>query len=194
MSFSSKPMLWRGGPDGLDSARERLRHRWGAFVAFGVLVALLGLAALVLVFSATIASVLIIAVFMILAGGAEVVMGFSAQNWGRFFLWIIAGLAYIVVGAFALAQPLIAALFFTFVLGAAILVIGILRIFLATQLGRGARGPLLLAGIVTALVGIVVLIGWPANSFFVLGTLLGVDLLFWGVAAIFFGLRLRQIA
>ena len=194
MSFPTSPPEWRGDPRSLGHALERLRHHWGIFVAFGVLVALLGLIALTLVFSATIASVFMIAIFMIIAGGAEVVMGFSTRHWGRSVLWIIAGLAYIVVGAFALAQPIVAALFFTLALGAAILAMGVVRIVLATMLGHGARWPLLFAGIVTAIVGLIILVGWPGNSFFVLGTLLGIDLLFWGIGAILLGLRLRQHA
>jgi uncharacterized membrane protein HdeD (DUF308 family) len=192
MSFWSSLPGRRRGPESLGTAIERLRHHWRIVVAFGVLVALLGLAALILVFSATIASVFTIALFMIIAGGAEVVMGFSAHNWGRSFLWIIAGLAYIVVGALGLAQPIVAAVFFTLALGAAILVTGIVRIYLAAHLGSGARGPLLVAGVVTALVGLVILIGWPRDSFFVLGTLLGIDLLLRGAGTITLGLRLRQ--
>jgi uncharacterized membrane protein HdeD (DUF308 family) len=192
MEFLSSPSGWQHYPARRGDFVERLRHRWPIVVCFGVLVALLGSAALLLVFSATIASVFTIALFMIVAGGAEIVMGFSARSWGRSFLWIVAGLAYVVVGAFALAQPLIAAVIFTLVLGAALLVTGIVRIYLATHFHDGARRPVLLAGAVTALVGLVILIGWPANSFFVIGTLLGIDLLFWGAGAVILGLRLRQ--
>jgi uncharacterized membrane protein HdeD (DUF308 family) len=47
---------------------------------------------------------------------------------------------------------------------------------------------------VTAIVGILILGGWPGNSFFVLGILLGLELVFWSAGRIFFGLRLRQAA
>ena len=59
---------------------------------------------------ATITTVYIIAAFMILTGGSEIVVGVGAKTWGRFFLWIAAGLFYVVAGAFALAQPLHAAI------------------------------------------------------------------------------------
>ena len=170
---------------------ERLRHRWAWFVALGALIAAMGVAALVLVVSATIASVYIVALFMIIAGGGEIVFAFGARSWARFFLWVVAGVAYIVVAAFALAQPLMAAAVFTLLLGAAMFVTGLIRIYVATQLNKDVRTIVLLAGIVTSVVGLIVLIGWPANSFVVLGVLLGLDLLFWGGSWITLGLRMK---
>ncbi len=61
----------------------------------------------------------------------------------------------------------------------------------ARQLNKDVRGIVILAGIVTSLVGLVVLIGWPANSFVVLGVLLGLDLLFWGGSWVTLGLRMK---
>jgi uncharacterized membrane protein HdeD (DUF308 family) len=170
---------------------ERLRDRWAWFVALGVLVAAMGVAALVLVVSATIASVYIVALFMIVAGGGEIVFAFGARSWARFFLWVVAGIAYIVVAAFALAQPLMAAALFTLLLGIAMFVTGLIRIYVGTQLNKDVRAIVILAGIVTSLVGLVVLIGWPANSFVALGVLLGLDLLFWGGSWITLGLRMK---
>lgn len=182
------------GPAGPGTIRDRLRHRWGWFIAIGGLIALLGVAALFLVVSATIASVFAIAIFMIVAGGAEIVMGFNAHNWARFILWIFGGIAYVVVGAFALAQPLMAAAVFTLVLGTAMVAMGVIRIYVGARLGPGARGPGILAGFITMAVGAVIILGWPANSFIVLGLLLGLDLMFWGASWIVLGLRLRASA
>jgi len=181
-------------PDRLGTCVERLRHRWGWFVAIGVLMSFLGFVALLLVVSATIASVYTIAVFMIIAGGAEIAMGLSSQSWGRFFLWVIGGIAYIVVGAFALAQPLMAAAVFTLLLGAAMLATGVIRIYIGTHLGKSVRGSVIFAGIVTAVVGFIIILGWPANSFIVLGLLLGIDLIVWGAGWITLGLRMKAHA
>lgn len=170
---------------------DHLHHGWSWFLGVGILITLLGVTALALVVSATIASVVVIAIFMIVAGGAEILMGFHAHNWCRFFLWIIGGLAYIAVGAFALAQPLMAATVFTLVLGIAMVALGLIRIYIGSHLGPGARRPALLSGLVAAAVGVVIVIGWPTNSFIVLGFLLGLDLMFWGGSWIALGLRLR---
>jgi uncharacterized membrane protein HdeD (DUF308 family) len=173
---------------------ERLRHRWGWFVALGLFAVVFGLAALILVFSATIAAVYAVAIFMIIAGGSEIVVGLGSKTWGRAFLWMIAGLFYIVAGAFALAQPGHAAVILTLMLGIALVATGITRIYIGSHLHTHARTMVIVGGVVTLLVGLLVIMGWPNNSIVILGTLLGVDLLFTGVTWIGFGLRLRHHA
>jgi len=189
MSFSFEPV-----PFPHDRASiQKLRHRWGWIVFFGIVVALFGLAALTLVVSATIASVYMIAIFMILSGGAEIGIGITAGDWTHRFLWVIAGLFYIVAGSFALAQPFVAAAVFTLMLGLVMMTTGLMRIYLGSKLGKSMRGLVMLGGAVTFLVGVLVVIGWPTNSFFILGILLGLDLLFWGSGWIAFGLKLRSM-
>ena len=68
-------------------------------------------------------------------------------------------------------------------------VTGLIRIYVGTHLNKDVRTIVVLAGVVTSLVGLVVLIGWPANSLAILGVLLGLDLLFWGGSWITLGLR-----
>ncbi len=188
MTFSLNPVPFPHDPVAL----HRLHHRWGWIVLFGAVVAFFGLAALVLTVSATIASVFMIAIFMIVAGGGEIAMGVSARDWGHFFLWIIAGLFYIVAGAFALAQPFVAAAVFTLALGIAMLATGFIRIYFGLRLAQGMRGLVIFAGVVSVIVGLLIVFGWPTNSLFILGLLLGLDLLFWGSGWVAFGLRLRK--
>jgi uncharacterized membrane protein HdeD (DUF308 family) len=173
---------------------ERLRHRWGWFVALGGLAVCFGLAALALVISATLFAVYAIALFMIIAGGSEIVVGIGAKTWGRAFLWVVAGIFYIVAGAFALAQPGHAAVILTLMLGVSLVATGIIRVYIGTHLHTHARTMVILGGVVTLIVGLFVVMGWPNKSIVILGTLLGVDLLFTGVTWIGFGLRLRSHA
>jgi uncharacterized membrane protein HdeD (DUF308 family) len=191
--FSDDPAPFQDQPQDVRRAISSLKPRWGRIVALGAVIAGMGVAALILVTSATIASVYTIAIFMILAGGAEIATGLSAKTWGRFFLWIAAGLAYIVAASFALAQPLVAAAFFTLLLGAAMVATGVVRIFLGAHLDAPLGGPVLFAGFLTSCFGVLIIAGWPADSFFVLGILLGLDLLFWGFAWIRLGLCLRNL-
>ena len=171
-----------------------LRHRWGWFVALGVLALLLGAIALGAVVFATITTVYLIAAFMILAGGSEIVIGLGARPWSRSFLLIAAGFFYIVAGAFALAQPIHAAVLFTLMLGSAMLVAGAIRVYIGTHMHSHARTMVIVGGLVTAIVGLLIVLDWPANSVVILGTLLGVDLVFTGCMWIGLGLRLRRHA
>lgn len=182
----------RGTPS-LAEALGRLGDRWGMIVAFGVIMLLLGFMALGLVLSATIATVLVIGGFMIATGVLEIVMAFSAHTWGRFFVWIIAGLLYVAAGVIAVSQPLLAASIFTLMLGAGLVATGIVRIVLAFQLPpEQSKWMVVLSGVITLLVGLAIVAGWPGNSFFILGVFLAVDLMFYGVGWVSFGLALRQ--
>ena len=173
---------------------ERLRHRWGWFVALGALAMVFGILALGMVVTATLTTVILIAIFMVIKGGSEITVGLNAKTWGREILLIAAGLAYIVAGAFALAQPGPAAVAFTLVLGIAMMVAGGIRVWIGAHMHAHARTMVIGGGAVTALIGLLVVVGWPVNSLFILGALLGADLLFTGVMWIGFGLRLRSHA
>jgi uncharacterized membrane protein HdeD (DUF308 family) len=178
----------------LGEASRHLQDRWGWIVAFGILSIILGVVALGLIVSATIASVLVVGIFMIITGGTEIVLGFSARSWGRFFLWIAAGLLYLVAGAFVVSRPLVAAAFFTLLLGVGFLALGVVRLWVAFEMPSGYRTLPMISGLVSALLGILIIAAWPANSLFVLGMLLGIDLIFYGFGWLGFGFALRRIS
>ncbi len=181
-------------PHSLGDLMRRLQPKWGWFVGFGALTALMGLATLLyLVVIGTIASVYMIGVAMILAGGAEISIGLKARTWGWATLWILAGLLYVAAGAFAFARPLEAAAAYTLLIGALLVVTGVARIVAAFRLPSGNKTLVGLAGAITVLLGAMILASWPASGLFTLGTFLGIDLLFYGLSWIAFGMRLKSL-
>ncbi len=192
MSLSETVIPPRLPPD--PAAMERLSHRWGWFLALGALSLVFGSLALIMVLLATVTTVYIVATFMVIAGGAEITVGVGARTWGRSLLMVAAGLTYLVAGAFAFAQPVPAAVLLTLLLGIALLVAGAVRVYVGIHMAGHARTMVMVAGAFTTLVGLLVVLGWPNNSVVVLGTLLGIDLLFTGVMWIGFALRLRSHA
>lgn len=174
---------------------ERFRAHWKAIVAFGILSTLLGVLALALSVAATIASVLMIGLLMCLAGLVQVGVGFRTRSWGRFLAFEFAGLLYIVVGLFAVFSPVEASVVLTLLLGAGLIATAVSRLYLATQMsGSPTRSALLVAAAATGILGLLIVIGWPTNSLFILGTLLGIDLIFQGVAWTLFGFRIKPAA
>lgn len=175
----------------LGDAFERLRPKWGWFVALGLATAAFGVATLgYLSVVGTIASVFMIGVAMIIAGGAEIAIGFKARTWGWTALWIVVGLLYILGGLFAIAQPLVAAATFTLLIGAALIATGLMRIIAAFRAPEG-KAMLVFAGLITLALGLMIVAAWPVSGLFTLGIFLGVDLLIYGLSWISFGLRLR---
>ena len=179
-------------PHSLGQATETLKARWGWFFAYGLLCVLFGVAALIMTPAATAAVVVIIAVMLIVAGGAEIVLGFSSRDWPTFFLWVISGLFYLVFGAFALAQPLAAAAALTVFVGVGFVVAGLARIWMGWRLPDGHRAFIVFAGAVTTLLGAMILAGWPGDTLIILGTLFGIDMVFYGASWAALALKLRR--
>jgi aquaporin Z len=180
--------------DGLKAAEVAgLRERWGWMVAFGALLALAGFVALGSVVGSTIATVYFVGVAMIVSGIVEIAYAFAVRCWKKFFLWILIGLLYVVGGVSVVQNPLLAASFLTLILGAGLVASGLVRTFLAFQLPKTAPWVFVaLSGVVTLLLGGVILAHWPVSSLWVLGVFLGVDLIFAGASWMGFGISLKR--
>jgi aquaporin Z len=169
------------------------RQKWGWMVAFGAFLALAGFAALGSVVASTVLTVVFVGAAMIASGLVEIAYAFAMRSWKKFFLWILIGLLYVVGGGAVVANPLLAAGFLTLLLGAGLVASGLVRTFLAFQLPKHAPWALVaFSGVVTLLLGGVILAQWPTSSLWVLGAFLGVDLIFAGASWMGFGLSLKR--
>jgi uncharacterized membrane protein HdeD (DUF308 family) len=172
---------------------EALRAKWGWIVALGVIYLIAGFVALGSVLMATVASVFVVGIMMLISGFAEVINAFQVKTWGKFFLWLLLGLLYIVAGFVTFQNPLLAAVVLTLVLGFALVASGIMRIVLAFFMKQGAPwGWVALSGVITLALGLIILGHWPVSSLYILGILLGIDLIFAGASWIGVGLTLKR--
>ena len=166
-----------------------LRAKWGWIVALGVVYLIAGFIALGSVAMATVASVLVVGVMMIVAGVAEVISAFQIKSWGKFLLWVLLGLLYVVAGFVTFQNPLLAAVLLTLVLGASLVASGIMRIILAFSMKRETPWIwVALSGVITVLLGVLILARWPVSSLYILGLFLGIDLIMAGAGWIGIGL------
>ena len=179
----------------LGAAMTHLKLRWGWLVGLGAVLVIAGVIALLSVVAATIVSVLWVGAMMIVAGVVEIVHGFRMKAFGRSLLWVAIGALYILGGVFAMTYPLIASTVLTLILGVALLIAGIIRLFLGWHLKAGQHGGLVIfSGIVTALLGLIILIQWPFSSLFALGIILGIDLIQAGMSWLNLGFFLKRRA
>src|SRR5437868_145814 len=172
-----------------------LRAKWGWIVALGAVYTIAGFFALGSIAMATVASVLVVGVAMIVAGVAEVINAFQVKSWGKFLFWLLLGVLYIVAGFVTFENPLLAAALLTLMLGVALVASGIMRIILAFSMKEGTPWIwVVLSSVITLLLGIMILAHWPVSSLYILGLFLGIDLILAGVGWISVGLSLKTRA
>jgi uncharacterized membrane protein HdeD (DUF308 family) len=188
-SATESPQPFTGSP-GL----APLRAKRGWIIALGIVYVIAGLIALASVVMATIVTVFVVGIMMLIAGVAEVFHAFQIKTWGRFLLWLLLGALYIVAGFLTLENPLLAAALLTLLLGVSLIVSGIMRIGLAFSIKEGMPWIwVVISGAITLLLGLVILAHWPVASLYILGLFLGIDLIFAGAGwlAVGFGLGRR---
>lgn len=170
-----------------------LREKWGWFVALGVAFVVLGTIALFNEFLATVVSVYLIGWLMLMGAVAQIMHAFGVQTWSSFLWWMLSAVIYAVAGIAALIDPLLASAVLTLILAAALAAGGALRILAGFRARPQANwGWLVAAGVVTLLAGLIIAVGWPVNSVWVLGLFLAIDLLFQGWSFVIFGMALRR--
>lgn len=170
-----------------------IRQRWGWFAALGVLMILAGIVALLSVFMATVASVIWVGAMMVVSGLVEIVHGLQMKSWGRFFLWIIIGLLYVAAGVIAFVNPILASTVLTLMIGVGLIVAGVVRVVLSMQMRTGSAWAwVAFSGVVTLLLGAIIVLHWPVSSLYTLGIFLGVDLIIAGASWLGIGLGFRR--
>jgi uncharacterized membrane protein HdeD (DUF308 family) len=169
------------------------RSKYGWFIGVGVLLLALGAYALFNLFAATIASVFVIGVMMIIGGGARVVHAFQVEKKSALLFWLISGALYVVAGVMALMNPVLAAAVFTLLLAASLIASGVIIAVasFSTKVEQG-RWWIFASGVVTTLTGLILAVGWPLSGVWALGLILALDLSFQGASLIACGLAIKQ--
>jgi uncharacterized membrane protein HdeD (DUF308 family) len=174
----------------MDEVRE---HRLG-FLVLGIVLILLGVAAIIFPFVATLATELMIGWILAFAGIAQSVHAFRLRHRIGFWPSLLSGLLTLAVGLVLLVFPMTGILSITLLVAVLFLVNGIFRITQGLQLRPwGYWGWLLAGGILSMLLGIMVIAQWPAAAVWLLGLLVGIDLMFSGWTLLWLTLLARQI-
>jgi uncharacterized membrane protein HdeD (DUF308 family) len=118
------------------SSLEPLRAKSG-WIVLGYVYALAGIIALGSAVLATVASVFIVGVMLVIAGVTQVINAFQIRNWGKYLIWLLVGFLYIAAGFVSFESPLLVATLFTFLLGISLTASGTMRIFPAFNIREG---------------------------------------------------------
>ncbi len=164
----------------------------GRFAALGVAMIVLGAISVIYSGMSTLASVLVYGWLLIFAGVFEIGAAFWAARAGRVFLHLLSGTLSAIVGIFLIARPGVGAEALTLMLSVMFLASGAYRIGAAFAIRFPHWGWAVLSGIVTALVGFLIWAQWPTASMWIIGTFVGIDLVFRGWAWVMLAIALSK--
>lgn len=172
---------------------EELQRKWGWFVALGGLLVVLGTLAAGSALLTTLATVIFIGSLMLIAGAAQVLSAFSVKGWGGFFVDLLSGLLYAVTGVLVMMHPAAGAVTLTLLIALMLIFGGIFRIVLAALVRFPNWGWMLLHGVITLALGISIWNKWPADSLWVIGLFVGIDMIFNGWSLVMLGFAARNL-
>jgi uncharacterized membrane protein HdeD (DUF308 family) len=174
-------------------AKRGIGSVWGWLVALGVALVALGALAFYNLPAATMVSVYAIGILMLIAAAAKLAAAFVVRSWGGLWL-LLSALLYGAAGVLAIANPTLGASALTLALAFALIFSGVTRISWSFALrALSGWGWLTASGIVSVLAGIVFIAGWPANTVYLLGMVLAIDLTFQGATAVGWGFAIKDL-
>jgi uncharacterized membrane protein HdeD (DUF308 family) len=167
----------------------------GWFIALGVVFIVGGVIALALPFMASVAAALVVGWVLLLVGIATLIHAWQVSTWGGVLWQVIIGLIILIGGLATIINPIAAAVGLTLLIGIVYFLKGIAQIIMGFNL-RPLRpwGWVLGAGVLAALVGLIIIFSWPLSGAWVLGTLAGISLIISGWAYVMMGSMARQVA
>jgi uncharacterized membrane protein HdeD (DUF308 family) len=166
----------------LQSHIESIKQHRGWFILWGICLVALGTLAIVLSVFTTLATVITLGIILLAAGAFMVVDSFKFWlNTGiGFAIHLIMSLLYMIIGLVLIISPVLGAISITFVLGVFFVVIGLYRTIYSISLQFPRWGWMLFNGIITVLLGILILANWPISGLFAIGLFLGIDIILIG--------------
>ena len=172
---------------------EEARKNAGWVIALGVVTVVAGFFAIAAPLGSGISITIFIGVALAMGGVARIVAAFGAGSFGEGALAFVGGLVGVVAGLILATRPGLGLATLTLMISTYLLIDGIAGSILAFRVRPGQGwGWILFSGIVTVLVGILLLAEWPISGAWALGTLVGVNLLFGGFAMISIGSAARR--
>jgi uncharacterized membrane protein HdeD (DUF308 family) len=162
---------------------RRVQGEAGRMTWLGVALLILGICALVFPVFATFMATFFVGWILAIAGVASIFGAFSIRGTGPFFGALLFGLLSLACGVFLLFRPGVGMLLLTLIVGVLFMIQGASETFLAFE-ARPSKGWgwMLASAVVSIVLGIVIIAGWPGSSLITLGILIGVNFITSGLA------------
>jgi len=179
------------------SVAETVQHHRVLFLVEGIALVVLGILALLAPMLATVAATLFFGWILLLSGLIGLVTTIRARRAPGLAWSLLSAVIGLAAGVYLLVLPVPGAVSLTLVLTAFLLLEGVASILFALEHRRGLSGRwgwVLASGILYIALGAIILSGFPGSALWVLGLLVGINLLFGGWALIAMALHAGRTA
>jgi uncharacterized membrane protein HdeD (DUF308 family) len=162
-------------------------------IALSVLLIIAGLFAICIPSISGLALTLIFGWLMILSAVTHLIFAFKTHTTGGLIWEIIIGAIYLITGVYLILHPVEALFALTLILACYLFFEAIVEFIQYFQLRpRHGAGWILVDGIITLILAIMIWRSWPASSVWVIGTLVGISMLFSGFSRLMLSLAARR--
>jgi len=172
-----------------------IREHWKAFLFEGILLVILGLAAMIVPPLASLAVTIFLGWMFLISGIAGLALTFWTRQMPGFWWSLLSAVLAVVAGIVLLVQPVEGTLTLTIVVGAYFLAEGVATIMYALEHRRELSQRwswMLVAGLMDLLIAAVIIAGLPGSALWAVGLLVGINLLFGGASLIGVALAARN--
>jgi len=167
--------------------------RWS--ITLSVLMIVAGILAIVVPPAAGIAVTILVGWLLIFSGVMHFVYAWHTRSTGGIIWELLVGVAYVLIGGYVLSHPLLGMVSLTLALAIYLFAEAVLEFVLGFSLRpRAGSGWLFFDGVITLVLAVMIWRTWPSNTAWVLGTLVGLSMLFSGVSRLMISLAVRKLA
>lgn len=176
------------------SVRTIVKESVGWSIALSILMIVAGIAAIAIPPVAGIAVVFFVAWALIFSGLAHLIFAWHTRTTGGFIWELLVALLYLGVGGYILYRPVAGLASLTLALAIYLFAEGVLEFILGFQI-RHMPGSswLLFDGVITLILAILIWRSWPSSTDWVIGTLVGISMLFSGVSRLALSMAARKV-
>lgn len=179
---------------GTTSAATFVKKSVGWSIALSVLMIVAGILAIASPLAAGIAVNIFVAWLLVFSGGVHVLFAWYRPSTGGLLWELLVGILYIFIGGYLLMHPVAGLASLTLALAIYLLVEAVLEFVLGFTLRPlPGSGWLLVDGIITLILAVMIWRTWPSSTGWVIGTLVGISMLFSGTSRLMLSLAARSV-
>jgi uncharacterized membrane protein HdeD (DUF308 family) len=179
--------------DPLVDGIKEIRESWGWFLFLGIALAVLGVYCAAFSVTATFATVLVFGWLLLITAVFQLVHAIRTGTWSGTLLNLLSALFRGFTGFLLIRYPVMGAETLTVVLASFFVVAGLFRAIASAVVKLPRWGWVVFSGVITALLGLILLAQMPISGIWFIGFAIGLDLIFDGIATIAFAAAIHRL-